>query len=255
MYAEKNNLYTRPQKKVAENRVVSSAPVQNIRKPVSPYLPNEVRVSHKNRPDLYVKQLQVRSKHIPDSLQQVNTVCRKKDISVNRIDTEPANTDGNVIQRQMDWNRFQDAFNLAGSWLEKAAENVFHRNAPQVFAYAKIRYTENIAFRIIGKVSHAYNEIKGILPSRQRDALAWVYPDIDTIIHISEKHVNEDALEDVATTILHELSHYHSSLDTDDIEYLYDQEDFEQGSENLTYATAKNNADSIAFLIRNLANL
>lgn len=164
-------------------------------------------------------------------------------MSANRMDTKPANIDSNVIQREIDWDRFQDAFNYTGTLLDKAAENVFCSGASQVFAHAPIRYTENIAFHIIGKVSRVYNP------------LAWVNPDVDTVINIAEDHVNRDPIKDVAITILHELSHYSNSLETDDIEYLYTQEDFEQGSEALTYATAINNADSIAYLICNLEEL
>jgi len=224
MYAEKSASYAHPQKRTKENRVKTLSPMSKTRQPVSLYFPNRSRMFSKSFPASYVMQMQ--------------------------IDTESS-----VIQRQMNWDRFQEAFNLAGTWLDKALQNVFHPNARQIFAYAKIRYTEKNAFRIIGKVSRAYNNIQQILSSWLEGALAWVNPLINTTINISEDHVNSDPLEDVATTILHELSHYSNSLDTDDIEYIYTQEEFEQGSDQLTYATAINNADSIAFLIRGLANL
>ena len=78
---------------------------------------------------------------------------------------------------------------------------------------------------------------------------------INTIINISEDHVADDPTEDVATTILHELSHYDTSLGTDDIAYMYTMEEFEENIHGLTYGTAALNADSIAFLIRALAQL
>ncbi|MCM1180030.1 MAG: M35 family metallo-endopeptidase [Clostridium sp.] len=253
MYTEKSNSHTYCHKENTTNRAVHSVPVQRMRQPVSQSLPNQVRLVSKSGSD--VKQLQAGSRHMTAHFQQDYRICQKKSMSTGRMDTKPADTGNNVIQREIDWDRFQEAFNYAGTLLNQAAGNVFHHEAPQIFAYAKIRYTEKIAFRIIGKVSRAYNTVENILQSTMKDALAWVNPTIDTIININEDHVNQAPIEDVAITILHELSHYNTSLDTDDIEYLYTQEDFEQGSDELTYETAINNADSIAYLIYNLGTL
>ena len=253
MYTEKHHSHIYHPKEDTKNRAANSVPVQSMGKPVSRYLPNQVRLVAKNDSD--VKQLQAGSRHMTDHFQQDYRICQKKSMSADRMDTKPADMGNNVIQREIDWDRFQKAFNYAGKLLDKAADNVLHRDAEEVFRCAKIRYTERIAYGIIGKVSRAYNTVANILPSTEEDALAWVDPAINTIININEDHVNWDPIEDVAITILHELSHYSSSLDTDDIQYLYTQEDFEQGSDELTYKTAIKNADSIAYLICNLGKL
>lgn len=170
--------------------------------------------------------------------------------------THHANTrTSQVIQRAMDWDKFFAAFALAGKWLDAAAINLLNPGAQAVFHDARIRYTEKIGYHIIGSVSKAYNTVQQILSSHIRGALAWVNPTINTIINISEDHVADDPTEDVATTILHELSHYDTSLGTDDIAYMYTMEEFEENIHGLTYGTAALNADSIAFLIRALAQL